>query len=50
VFIELVRPLVEEMDYGQVGEPAIQSFTDDFTLTGYPSPTGSRYYRIQLVP
>jgi hypothetical protein len=49
VFTPVVRPVAEEMDPNPVGTPGTMSFTDDTTLTGGPSPTGNRFYRIQVV-
>lgn len=45
---DLVRNLTNEMNAAPYGTPTIQSFTDDFTLTGAPTHQ-SRYYRIKIV-
>lgn len=49
VFADVVRPLTNEMDLGPYGAASMQSFTDDFTLTGGPPPGGARYYRLKIV-
>jgi hypothetical protein len=49
IFTPVIRSVTEEMDPNPLGSPATLSFTDDFTLTGGPSLTGARYYRLQVV-
>jgi hypothetical protein len=47
IFTPLVRPVADEIDPNPLGSPGTLSFLDDLTLTG-TSPTGVRYYRIQV--
>lgn len=49
VFTPLPRAVAEEMDPHPSGTPGTLSFTDDFTLTGFPPPHGCRYFRISVV-
>ncbi|NOS72790.1 MAG: cadherin-like domain-containing protein [Verrucomicrobia bacterium] len=46
-FIELLRPVSEEMNPATIGTLTNQTFTDDFALTGVPT-NGARYYRLQV--
>ena len=49
VFTPIVRPVELEMNTAPVGTATIQSFVDDFTLTGGAPTNGARYYRINVV-
>jgi len=46
-FVELTRPISEEMNPAPVGTVTNQTFTDDFTTTGVAT-NGARYYRVQV--
>ena len=48
-FVPVVRPVDQEMNPAAIGVPAVQSFTDDFTLTGGAPVNGARYYRVEVV-
>ena len=48
-FNDIARPLATEQDASAYGTPAVQVFTDDFTLSGGAPTSGSRFYRIRIV-
>jgi hypothetical protein len=49
-FIDVVRPLSNEMDASPWGVASTQTFIDDFTQTGGPPTNGARYYRVKITP
>jgi hypothetical protein len=49
LFEQVVRSLEDEMNPLPFGVPSLQSFTDDFTLTGGWPTNGARYYRVRVV-
>ena len=49
-FTPLLRPVTVEMNAAPIGSAVTQSFIDDFSLTYGPSPSGSRFYRVEAVP
>jgi hypothetical protein len=48
-FVAIVRPQSAETDPSAPGTPSVQSFTDDFTLTGGRPAGGMRLYRVKRV-
>lgn len=48
-FAEILRFIHEEMDDNPPGMGSVQTFTDDYSLTGRPA-NDHRYYRIRVVP
>jgi hypothetical protein len=48
VFNDIVRPLSQELDANPYGSNSVQTFVDDYSLTGGPPPNGSRYYRVRV--
>jgi len=49
-FTDLVRAPGVEVDAASPRTASMQSFTDDFTLTGAPLATRARYFRVRVVP
>jgi hypothetical protein len=49
-FIDLVRPMGLEVDSVPSRMASVQSFTDDFTLTGSAPANGVRYFQVRVVP
>lgn len=49
-FTDLVQQPVAEINLAPEGAAATQSFTDDFTLTGGAPGSGTRYFRVRVVP
>lgn len=49
-FTDLVRPPAAEINLAQEQTAAVQSFTDDFALTGGTPVNGIRYFRVRVVP
>lgn len=48
-FTDLVRTAAQEISPALPGTPTLQSFTDDFTLTGGAPPNGRRFYRLRII-
>jgi hypothetical protein len=44
-----VRSVQAEMDQHPIGVEGNLSFTDDFSLTGFPPGGANRFYRIRVV-
>jgi hypothetical protein len=49
-FTDLVQQPVAEINLAPEGMAATQSFTDNFTLTGGAPVSGTRYFRVRVVP
>jgi hypothetical protein len=49
-FTDLVRPAGLEVNSAPLRQPSVQSFTDDFTLTGCAPVNGVRYFKVRVMP
>ena len=49
-FTDIVRSAILETDAAPNGRASVQSFTDDFTLTGSAPTSEARYFRVRVIP
>ena len=49
-FLEITRPVADEMDRAPFGDASTMTFVDDFTRTGGPPSAGGRFFRVRVAP